>query len=131
MSVLERLYSLEIEFYRLFRAETINAMEAAAVHTSYALQHGYEPLLYSVGTVDSSSLTDAKDRMMGMGTRATCRPPTIPFMTLSFIEVQLFPALRFFGTAMSVYSRSSSIFIDASALVMSSSTSSPILRASV
>jgi hypothetical protein len=67
MSVLERLYSLEIEFYRLFRAEAINSMEAAAVHTSYALQHGYEPLLRTVGTVDSSALTNTRDRMMRMG----------------------------------------------------------------
>jgi hypothetical protein len=67
MSVLERLYRLEIEFYRLFRVEAINAMEAASVHTSYALQHGYEPLLRTVGSVDSSSLTDTRDQMLGMG----------------------------------------------------------------
>jgi hypothetical protein len=65
MSVLERLYGLEIEFYRRFRVETIDAMEAAAVHTSYALQHGYEPLLRTIGTVDSSALTKAKERLMG------------------------------------------------------------------
>jgi hypothetical protein len=67
MSVLERLYRLEIEFYRLFRVEAINAMEAASVHTSYALQHGYEPLLRTVGSVESSSLTDTRDQMLGMG----------------------------------------------------------------
>jgi hypothetical protein len=67
MSVLERLYRLEIEFYRLFRVEAINAMEAASAHTSYALQHGYEPLLRTVGSVDSSSLTDTRDKLLGMG----------------------------------------------------------------
>ena len=66
MSILERLYSLEIEFHRLFRAEAISAVEAASVHTSYALQNNYEPLLRMIGTVDPSDLAEAAERMMGM-----------------------------------------------------------------
>jgi hypothetical protein len=65
-SVLDRLYSLEIEFHRLFRAEAINAVEAAGVPISYALQQGYEPLLRTIGAVDSSELAKARERMMGM-----------------------------------------------------------------
>ena len=51
MSVIDRLYRLEIEFHRLFRAEGVNAVEVAGVHTSYALQSNYEPLLRTIGVV--------------------------------------------------------------------------------
>jgi hypothetical protein len=34
MSVLDRLYRLEIGFHRLFRAEGVNAVEAASIHTT-------------------------------------------------------------------------------------------------
>jgi hypothetical protein len=67
MSILDRLYTLEIEFHRRFRLEAINAMEAASIHTSYALQNGYEPLLRTVGLVDQSELAKAAERTMGMG----------------------------------------------------------------
>jgi hypothetical protein len=67
MSVLDRLYRLEIEFHRQFRAEGINALGAAGVHTSYALQNNYEPLLRTVGIVDQAELASAAERMMGMG----------------------------------------------------------------
>lgn len=66
MTVLDHLYSLEIEFHRRFREEAINAVEAWNIHTSYALQHGYEPLLLTIGTVDSAALATAKDRIIGM-----------------------------------------------------------------
>ena len=65
MSVLDRLYSLEIEFHRLFRS--VNALEVASVHTSYALQNNYEPLLRTVGAIDRAELARAAERMMGMG----------------------------------------------------------------
>jgi hypothetical protein len=52
MSILDRLYTLEIEFHRLFRSECINAIEAACIHTSYALQNQYEALLRTVGLLD-------------------------------------------------------------------------------
>ena len=52
MSVLDRLYRLEIEFHRLFRG--LNALEAAGIHTSYALQNQYEPMLRALGLVDPS-----------------------------------------------------------------------------
>lgn len=63
MTVLDRLYSLEIEFHRRFRVEAINAVEAWNIHTSYALQHGYEPLLRTAGTVDPAALAKTKARM--------------------------------------------------------------------
>ncbi len=66
MSALERLYCLEIEFHRLFRTQALSALEAASVHTSYALQNNYEPLLRMIGVVDPSDLARASERMMGM-----------------------------------------------------------------
>ena len=36
MFILDRLFSLEIGFHRLFRAEGLHAAEAAGIHTSYA-----------------------------------------------------------------------------------------------
>ena len=67
MSALDRLYRLEIEFHRLFRSEGISSIEAAGIHTSYALQNQYEPLLRTVGLVDPPALAKAAERMMGLG----------------------------------------------------------------
>jgi hypothetical protein len=64
MSVIERLFCLEIEFHRLFRLQADNPNEAWAVHTSYALQNGYEPLLRTVGSVDDRTLAHTKERMI-------------------------------------------------------------------
>ena len=66
-SILDRLYSLEIEFHRLFRAEGINAAEAAGVHTGFALRNNDEPLLRAIGVVAPSELSSATERKMGMG----------------------------------------------------------------
>jgi hypothetical protein len=65
VTVIDRLYSLEIEFHRLSRSEAINPMEAGAIHTSYALQNGYEPLLKAAGTVGQAELAMAKRRIAG------------------------------------------------------------------
>lgn len=77
MSVLDRLFTLEIEFHRLFRAEGVSPLEAASVHTSYALQHGYEPLIRAAGPVDPTDLAQAAERMTAIGdpreVRAACR----------------------------------------------------------
>ncbi len=43
MTPLERLFTLEIEFHRRLRA--VGNADASALHTSYALQNGYEALL--------------------------------------------------------------------------------------
>ncbi len=67
MSALDRLYRLEIEFHRLYRSEGLHALEAAGVHTSYALQNNYDPLLRMIGGVDPVELDRAAGRMMGTG----------------------------------------------------------------
>jgi len=66
MTALDRLYNLEIEFHRLYRAEGISPIDAAGIHTSYAMQNQYEPLLRTLGAVDPSDLAGATERMMGM-----------------------------------------------------------------
>ncbi len=65
MTALDRLYSLEIEFHRLFRAEAIGPVDAAGIHTSYALQNHYESLLRMLGAIKPSDLAEASERMMG------------------------------------------------------------------
>ena len=69
MSVLEQLYRLEIEFHRMYRLVASHPSEASSAHTSYALQHGYEPLLRSVGRVVPAALSESGGRMA-----AACDP---------------------------------------------------------
>ncbi|QEH31967.1 hypothetical protein OJF2_04340 [Aquisphaera giovannonii] len=64
MPILERLYNLEVEFHRQFRAASVDPAEAWSIHTSYALQNGYEPLIRSVGIVDAAMLNSLKERMV-------------------------------------------------------------------
>jgi hypothetical protein len=56
MSPLERLFSLEVEFYRTLRAGALNPLEGASVHTSFALQNGYESLLLAAGRVTAAQV---------------------------------------------------------------------------
>jgi hypothetical protein len=51
MAPLEQLFALEVEFHRKLRDEAPDTRDPAALHTSYALQSGYEPLLRRVGRV--------------------------------------------------------------------------------
>jgi hypothetical protein len=67
MSGLDRLYRFEIETHRLFRAEDVNAGESVGVHTSFAPQNPYEPLLRTNGAVNPADLVRATGRVMGTG----------------------------------------------------------------
>lgn len=49
MTPLEQPFRHEVEFHRLSREAA--GGQAAAVHTSYALQHGYEGLIRAAGAV--------------------------------------------------------------------------------
>ncbi len=51
MPPLERLFLLEVEYHRRLRSEANELPDSGGLHTSYALQAGYEPLLRSVGPV--------------------------------------------------------------------------------
>jgi hypothetical protein len=62
MPPLEQLFALEIEYHRRLRTGAIGTVKATALHTSYALQSGYEPLLRSVGRVTKDDLKRLVDR---------------------------------------------------------------------
>jgi hypothetical protein len=64
---LDQLYNLESAFYRRFRATATSYVESASIHTSYALQHGYEPLLLAIVAVDPAALARAKDPQIESG----------------------------------------------------------------
>jgi hypothetical protein len=51
MTPLERFFVLEVEFHRKLRTVAADADDRAALHTSYALQSGYELLFRSIGRV--------------------------------------------------------------------------------
>jgi hypothetical protein len=63
MSPLERLFALEIEFHRRLRCEAPGTADPAALHTSDALQSGYEPLLRQLGRVTAQDVTRLADRL--------------------------------------------------------------------
>ena len=64
MPPLEQLFALEIEYHRRLRREAPGNAEAGALHTSYALQSGYEPLLRSVGRAAAQDVTRLTDRYL-------------------------------------------------------------------
>ena len=49
MTPLEQLFALEMEFHRKLRCEAPATQDAAALHSSYALQSGYDHLIARVG----------------------------------------------------------------------------------
>ena len=59
MAPLERFFVLEVEFHRRLRTVAADAAEVSALHTSYALQLGYEPLLRSLGRVTARDIERA------------------------------------------------------------------------
>ena len=67
MSPLERLFALEIEFRRKLRQEAPGTLDATALHTSYALQSGYEPLLRAMGRVTVRDIERLVDRFIASG----------------------------------------------------------------
>jgi hypothetical protein len=62
MSPLERLFTLEVEFHRKLRCEAPGTPDPSALHTSYALQSGYEPLLRGIGPVTAEDILRLADR---------------------------------------------------------------------
>jgi hypothetical protein len=74
---LERLLVLEIEYHRRLRAAAIGTADAAALHTSYALQSGYEPLLRIIGRVTTRDI-----ERLGTGREQLREWPPIGYRTL-------------------------------------------------
>ena len=67
MAPLETLFALEIEFHRKLRQEAPGTADTAALHTSYALQSGYEPLLRRIGAVTAHDIERLAERFMAAG----------------------------------------------------------------
>jgi hypothetical protein len=67
MSPLETLFRLEIDFHRRLRTQAPGTADARTVHTSYALQFGYERLIRSLGTTTIRDLETLKERLMMAG----------------------------------------------------------------
>jgi hypothetical protein len=60
---LERLFLLEVEYNRRLRSEANGLPDTGGLHTSYALQAGYEPLLRSVGPVAALDIETLTQRL--------------------------------------------------------------------
>jgi hypothetical protein len=67
MPPLERLFRLEIEFHRKLRTQAPGTIDAGALHTSYALQAGYERLIGAVGTITAGDLDRLHARLTKAG----------------------------------------------------------------
>jgi hypothetical protein len=63
VSPLEQLFRLEIEFHRKLRTHAPTKADAASLHTSYALQSGYEPLILAAGTVTTQDIESLRERL--------------------------------------------------------------------
>jgi hypothetical protein len=63
MPPLERLFRLEIEFHRRLRTQAPGTADTSALHTSYALQAGYEPLIGAAGAVTAPELDRLSARL--------------------------------------------------------------------
>jgi hypothetical protein len=72
MAPLERLFALEVEFYRRLRTEARYTVDASAVHTSYALQTGYELLFRAAGRVTATDLTRLAERHLAAASGRWC-----------------------------------------------------------
>jgi hypothetical protein len=59
---LERLFLLEVEFHRRLRTQAPGTAEAGSLHTSYALQSGYEPLIGQLGTATGRDIEQIRQR---------------------------------------------------------------------
>jgi hypothetical protein len=62
MTPLERLFGLEVEFQRMLRSVALGTADATALHTSYALQAGYEALLRQTDRVTTQDIGKLAER---------------------------------------------------------------------
>jgi hypothetical protein len=63
----ETLFRLEIEFHRRLRTQAPGTADLGSLHTSYALQFGYDQLIRSLGPVTARDLEVLKERLMMAG----------------------------------------------------------------
>jgi hypothetical protein len=63
MPPLEKLFRLEMEFHRRLREQAPGTVDASSLHTSYALQSGYEPLLRAASRVTARDINELHARL--------------------------------------------------------------------
>lgn len=68
MPPLEKLFRLEIDFHRRLRTQALGTADARALHTSYALQSGYEALIRAAGLVTAQDVELLHARLALAGT---------------------------------------------------------------
>jgi hypothetical protein len=64
MGPLERLFAPEVVFHRRLRAEATGSGDSRALHTSYALQSGYEQLIRQSGRAAAGDLETLVERFL-------------------------------------------------------------------
>jgi hypothetical protein len=67
VSPLEKLFRLEIDFHRRLRTQAPGTADARALHTSFALQSGYEPLIHEIGSITEADLRAMHDHLLLTG----------------------------------------------------------------
>ena len=63
MSPLKQLFRLEIEFHRRLRTQAPGTVDSRPLHTSYALQAGYEALIRAAGTMAADDIDRLQVRL--------------------------------------------------------------------
>jgi hypothetical protein len=64
MSPLEQLFRLEVVFHRRMRTLELGAGETIGLHTSYALQSGYDQLIGDIGVVTKQKIEQLRERLL-------------------------------------------------------------------
>ena len=67
MLPLEQLFHLEVEFHRKLRTLAPGAGKTSGLHTSYAMQSGYEQLIRMIGNVSAHEIEQLGERLMLSG----------------------------------------------------------------
>jgi len=67
MSPLEQLFCLEVIYHRKLRALAPGTVDTLGLHTSYALQSGYEPLIRAIGTASIREIDQVLERFVLVG----------------------------------------------------------------
>ncbi len=67
MSPLEKLFRLELEYHRRLRTAAPGPNDASSLHTSYALQTGYEQLIPAIGPVTAPQIEQLRERFLFAG----------------------------------------------------------------
>jgi hypothetical protein len=67
MAPLERLFALEMESHRNLRRDAPGTQDPTALHTGYALQAGYEPILKRLGRVTAQDIERLARRCTAAG----------------------------------------------------------------